>query len=158
MSLARLVHTLPLEADASLSARRPLHGGKLLGQADHLALANDGTPKAGTHVHSGADSVLGSEGESTLAHGVIALSWEFLRAQQGLTGRVQEALGCIRERGKNNCLKSEEFSSLTIKFSNTIKIRISRVRIQYAKRVLRTGFIFNPKTKSLEENHILELC
>lgn len=100
MSLPRLVHTLPLEADASLSAGRPLHGGKLLGQADHLALANDGTPKAGAHIHSGADSVLWSKGQSTLAHGVVALSWEFLRAQQGLAGRVQEALSCIQERGE----------------------------------------------------------
>lgn len=73
MPLARLVHTLPLEADASLSTGRPLHGRKLLGQANHLALANDGAPKAGTHVHAGADGVLGTEGQSTLAHGVIAL-------------------------------------------------------------------------------------
>lgn len=105
VSLARLVHTLPLEADTPLSTGRPLHGGKLLGQADHLALANDGTPEAGTHVHSGADSVLGSEGQSTLAHGIIALSWEFLRAQQGLAGWVQEALGCIRERVEKTCFK-----------------------------------------------------
>lgn len=84
--LARLVHTLPLEADASLSTGCPLHGRKLLGQANHLALANDGAPKARTHVHAGADGVLGSEGQSTLAHGIVALPWEFLGAQQGLAG------------------------------------------------------------------------
>lgn len=95
MPLARLVHTLSLEADASLSTGRPLHGRQLLGQANHLALANDGAPKAGTHVHARADGVLRSEGQSTLPHRVIALPWEFLGAQQGLAGRVQEALGCI---------------------------------------------------------------
>lgn len=102
MLLARLVYAFPLQADAALSARCPLHGGKLLGQANHLALANDSAPQAGAHVHAGAYGVLGSEGQATLAHGVIALARELFGAQQGLAGRVQEALSCIQERREKN--------------------------------------------------------
>lgn len=88
MSLAGLVHALPLQADASLPAGRSLHGRQLLGQAHHLALANHGAPQPRADVHAGADRVLGAEGQPTLADGVVALPRELLGAQQGLTRRI----------------------------------------------------------------------
>lgn len=88
MSLPGLVHTLPLQADASFPARRPLHGWQLLGQTHHLSLPDDGAPQAGADVHAGADGVLGAEREAALAHGVVALAWELLGAQEGLARRV----------------------------------------------------------------------
>ncbi len=99
VSLAGLVHTLPLQADASLPAGRSLHGRQLLGQAHHLSLSNYGAPQPRTYVHAWADRVLGAEGQATLADGVVALPWELLGTQQGLARRVQEALGWNKEEG-----------------------------------------------------------
>lgn len=94
VSLAGLVHTLSLQADASLPAGCSLHGRQLLGQANHLSLANHSAPEPGTYVHARADRVLGAEGQATLADGVVALSRELLGAQKGLARRVEETLGC----------------------------------------------------------------
>lgn len=98
VSLAGLVHTLALQADASLPARGPLYGGQLLGQAHHLSLTNHSTPKPGTYVHAGADCVLGAEGQAALAHSIVALPWKLLRAQEGLARGVKETFSCIRKK------------------------------------------------------------
>lgn len=98
MSLAGLVHTLALQADAPLPAGGPLHGWQLLGEAHHLSLADHGTPKPGTYVHAGADCVLRAEGQAALAHSVVALPWELLRAQEGLVRGVEETFSCIRKK------------------------------------------------------------
>lgn len=99
VSLAGLVHTLALQADASLPAGGSLHGRQLLGQAHHLSLANHGAPESGTHVHARADCVLGAEGQATLADGVVALARELLGAQEVLARGVEETFGCGRKEG-----------------------------------------------------------
>ena len=98
MSLAGLVHTLPLQADAPLPAGRPLHSRQLLGQTHHLSVADHGAPQAGAHVHPRAHRVLRPEGQAALADGVVALSRELLGAQEGGAGGVQETLGCSRKK------------------------------------------------------------
>lgn len=100
--LARLVHTLSLQADAPLPTRRSLHGRQLLGQTHHLPLADHGAPQPGAHVHARADRVLGAEGEAALADGVVALTRELLGAQEGLAGQVQETLSCRKKGGGRN--------------------------------------------------------
>lgn len=105
VSLAGLVHALPLQADASLPAGRSLHGRQLLGQAHHLSLANHGAPQPRTYVHARADRVLGAEGQAALADGVVALSRELLGAQKGLARRVQETFGCGRKEGRRDFKK-----------------------------------------------------
>lgn len=88
MSLAGLVHTLSLQADASLPAGCSLHGRQLLGQTHHLSLANYGAPEPRTYVHARADRVLRPKGQATLADGIVALPWELLGAQEGLARGV----------------------------------------------------------------------
>lgn len=94
MLLSSFVHTLSLQADAPLPAWRALHRRKFLGQTHHLSLADHGAPQAGAHVHARADRVLEAEGQAALSDGVVALAWELLRAEEGLTRGVQETLGC----------------------------------------------------------------
>lgn len=100
--LACLVHTLSLQADASLPAWCPLHCWQLLGETHHLSLAHHGAPQPGAHVHAGADGVLGAEGQATLADGVVALAWKLLWAQQGPARGVEETVGCGKEEGSVN--------------------------------------------------------
>lgn len=106
MSLAGLVHTLALQADASLPAGGPLHGRQLLGEAHHLSLTNHGTPKPGTYVHAGADCVLGAKGQAALAHSIVALPWELLWAQEGLARGVEETFSCMKKNKKQKRVKT----------------------------------------------------
>lgn len=94
MFLSGLVHTLSLQADASLPAGRSLHCWQFLGQTHHLSLADHSAPQSRTYVHARADCVLGAEGQATLADCVVALSRELLGAKEGLVRRIEETLGC----------------------------------------------------------------
>lgn len=94
--LAGLVHTLSLQADASLPAGRPLHRRELLGQTNHLPLPDHSAPQPGAHVHARADCVLRPEGQATLADGVVALPGELLWAKERLVRGVEETFGCKR--------------------------------------------------------------
>lgn len=94
--LPGLVHTLSLQADASLPAGRSLHSRQFLSQTHHLSLADHGAPQSRAYVHARADCVLGAEGQATLADCVVALSRKLLWAKEGLVWRIEETLGCGR--------------------------------------------------------------
>lgn len=100
MLLSGLVHTLSLQADPTLPAGRPLHRRQLLGQTHHLSLAEHGAPQPSAHVHAGADGVLGPEGQTALADGVVALAGELLGTQEGLARSIEETFGW---RGHRRC-------------------------------------------------------